>query len=159
MGQDILSLVRLVEDGHLVEREGGPLGDHVDPVEVEIGDNQVDRLGCRPGRFGEALSSAGTPGGTRALVGTDADRRPRRRRGLDREVGPIARFRRVGPLGDSGQLAGVGGIGQAVELLLAITDRRQLGEALTAHVVGPALQHREGEGPPKTGSEVFSQER
>ena len=144
---DVLGLVGLVEDGQVMFGQDRPFGSQVDPVKVEVGDDDVRHCCRRPRIFGEALVATRAPCCTGALVRTDADRSPGRRRRLPWQVGPVAGVGPVGPVDYHAQFLGVGRLNESIrhtiELLLVAVDGGQFSESLTTDVVGPPLQDGE----------------
>ena len=153
LGQDVLRLVGLVEDGQLVLGEYLAARGYVDAVEVQVGDHHVSGGGSRPGLLGEAVPAPGAPGGARTFVGAHAHRCPGGRRRLDRKVRPVTGVGHRGPAGDGLQLARVGRLGQPVQGLLVVRGGH-LVESLEADVVGAALE----DGEPERLVEVFGEE-
>ena len=155
---DVVDHVGLVDDREVVLGEDGAVAGQVEPVQVEVDDDDVGLGGPVAGGLGEAAVAAGAPGRPGAVARRRADRRPGGVAGLDVELGAVAGGRGGGPRGDGGELVGVGSLGQPVERQLAGGRRRRgpvgrstvgrgtgrarrhLGQALHAHVVRPALE-------------------
>src|SRR5207302_4297554 len=64
----------------------------------------VGRLGALARRLGETVPARRTMLHTRAFHGAHAHAAPRARRGLEVEVGPVARLRRTAPLDEAHDL-------------------------------------------------------
>ena len=150
----VLEHVGLVEHDDVVLGQDRAAARHVQPVEVRVHDDHVGGRGAPPGLFGEARVAEGTPVGTGTLVAPDAHRPPRvvGRRPL--HVGLVAGVGGGHPLRDPFDLH-LRRQRHRVELELRLVGRRHLAEALQAHVVAPALQHREVE----VDTEVLGEER
>ncbi len=148
-GDDLLEAVGLVEHDQVVGRQHDAAGGDMRAVEVGVDHDDVGLGRPAAGRLGEARLALGALGGAGALLGADADRLPHHGAGLDRQLCPVADLGLVGPL-EHGPQSGV--VGLDVEAALAVGE--QLGHALAAHVVGPALEH----GPPEA-AEVLVEER
>src|SRR5690606_8465811 len=73
---DLLQLVGLVDHHHLVLGEDHTAGGQVEPVEVEVDDDDVGLGGPQPGSFGEAHRPLRAAAGPGALPGRHADRGP-----------------------------------------------------------------------------------
>jgi hypothetical protein len=82
--------VGLVDDEHVVLGEHRAAAPEVGTEQVEIDDHDVSDAGLGAGTLGEAVGPRRASMGTRALVDTDADRRPRRRVRLEFELGSIS---------------------------------------------------------------------
>ncbi|GIS89849.1 hypothetical protein CM1200mP19_1800 [bacterium] len=65
---DVLGLVGLVEDSQVMLGQDRPLGSQVDPVEMEVGDNNVRHCCRRPRIFRKAVVAAWAPCCTGALI-------------------------------------------------------------------------------------------
>jgi hypothetical protein len=149
--------VGLVDDGDVVLGQDAPVAGEVEPVEVQVDDDDVGLLGPGPGPLGEAPVAPGAAHGAGAVPRARADGGPRGLGGLDREVGPVAGGGGAGPRGQGRDLAGVGRLGEPVERPLppGAVGARQLGQPLYADVVRPPLEDRPGEVAP----EVLVEER
>ena len=99
-----------------------------------------------PGRFGEARRALRAVGPARALAGTDADRGPRRGRRLVVELGPVAGLRsRVDHSASWRTCWSTDECGAGLRVSWVVAGRG-LVHPLAAQVVGPSLEHGEGEG-------------
>ena len=157
--QDVLGLVGLVEDGHVVFGEDRPLAGYIDPVEVEVGHHHIGEGGSGSGVLGEAVVTAGASCRSGTLGRSDADRRPGGRRRLHRQVGSVAGGSLLGPGRDSGQVLDIGRLGQPVELLLVTGgSRRQFVQPLPAQVVRASLEDRERKRTTKMWRQVLLKE-
>ncbi len=149
-GQDVLDLVRLVEDRHIVGGKYPAPVSQVEPVEVVVDDDHVGLGRVPSGPFGEAVVAAGALARAGALAWSHRDGLPHPPGRFLLEVGPVAGVGRLGPttqrlpstsgetarcrrrVVDAGEVElGVGGAG--------------LVETLETQVVGPALEHRPGQ--------------
>ena len=157
-GHHVGRLVGLVEDHHVVLGQDVAAGRDVGAEEVEVDHDHVGLPGPLVGGLGEARLPAGALLGPRALVGPDAHRRPRRRAGLEGELGPVAGEAVLGPGEEAGDLpadgqaplararaavaeAEGGGVGVAVGL----------GRRLPAEVVAATLEDGPGQPRPQPG--------
>ncbi len=166
-GHDLLELVGLVEDDHVVLGQDGPAAGQVGPVEVGVDHDHVGRRRGVAGGLGETVIPRGAVERARALPGSDAHHAPGPGTGLEAEVGPVAGPRRLGPGQERADLVdeafgsalgpvlvrrfeGVGlapGVNAQFGLDAAVTD---LVHPLPADVVAPPLEHGIGEGEPES---------
>ncbi len=87
---DLLELVRLVEDDHVVLGEHHAAAGQVRPVEVGVDHDDIGHRGPLAGRLGEAATTGRAVEGARALPWADADHVPGPVGGLEAQVGPVA---------------------------------------------------------------------
>ena len=122
---DVLELVGLVDHRQLVLGEQQPVHGQVEPVEVEVHDDDVGLLGPLAGGLGEAHPAARAARRARALLRRHAQRAPRPLRGLHVELGAIAGLGGGGPVDEVQQLLGRRPLGHAVEGELALVLARR----------------------------------
>ncbi len=103
-GHHVGRLVGLVEDHHVVVGQDVTAGGDVGAEQVEVDDDHIRLPGPFVGGLGEAALPARALLGPRALVRPDAHRRPRRRAGLEVQLGPVAGEADLPPRQEPGHL-------------------------------------------------------